>query len=127
MKGLILKDYICCPLPRLVLALFCISKKKYPEIIMIIEKIEPIIDKPWPLKSFSMNFTKPSLNIDNVSTTDLDSPIDDEDEEITAEIEKPKITRQSSVINVAIDTIKYFCCLGTTNFLFAIFIQFILF
>ena len=67
-----------------------------------------------------MNFTNPSVNVVNESTTDLDSPIEDGDEEMTAEIENPKITRQRSVINVATETIKYFCCFGTTYLFFKI-------
>ena len=82
---------------------------------MIIEKIDPIIDKPCPLKSFSINFINPLLNTVIESTIDLVSPIEEEAEEITAEMETPKIIRQSNAINDATDTMKYFCCFGTTK------------
>lgn len=84
------------------------------------EKIEPIIDNPAPLNRCLRISTSPSLRLGIESKTELESPIEDGAEETIAEIEKPKITRHSNVINVAIEKMKYFCCFGTENFLLTI-------
>lgn len=82
---------------------------------MIIEKIDPIIDKPAPLNNLWMVLTSPSLKPETESRTDLESLVAEVVAEIIAEIEKPNITRQSNIINVTIEAIKYFCCLGAVD------------
>ena len=87
----------------------------------MIEKMEPMIDKPVPLNNCFIVDTIPSLRFGIESKTEPESGIEDDVDEITAEIENPNITRQRIVINVATDAIKYFCCFGITNFLVEIF------
>ena len=86
----------------------------------MIEKIEPIIDNPVPLNICFKIFINPSLRLGIESKRELESPIEDGVVEMTAEIENPKITRQSNVIKVATEAMKYFCCFGSTNFFITI-------
>jgi len=71
----------------LAFALFCISKKKYPETRTIIEKIDPIIESPEPVNKCLRIVTIPSLKPDIESKIDLDSPTGEDVAEIMAEIE----------------------------------------
>ena len=79
-----------------------------------------MIDNPVPLNNCLMVVKSPSLRFGIESNRELESPIEDDVDEITAEMENPNITRHRIVINVATDAIKYFCCFGITNFFFAI-------
>ena len=86
----------------------------------MIEKTEPMIDKPVPLNNCLSVVIIPSLRLGIESNTEPESAIEDGVDEITAEMENPKITRQRIVMKVATDAIKYFCCFGITNFFFVI-------
>ena len=113
----------CCPLERLAFERFCISKKKYPEIRIINEKIEPIIDRPVPLNNCCSDLTNPSLNPVTESRIDCVLLVVEDEAESIAEIEKPNITRHNKVMNDTIEAIKYFCCFGTVERLTIFFIN----